>query len=324
VSDSSRVLVTGATGFVGRALLKALEQTPHPVSAVVRGPADLPSSVRVHRTNGIGPNTNLAEACRGCGAVVHLAARVHVMRDQSGDPLAEYRQVNVEGTRALARQAAAAGVRRFVYVSTIKVNGESTPEGQPLTEAQAPAPTDPYGISKLEAEQALFDIGAATGMEVVVVRPPLIYGAGVKANFLSMMQWLARGLPLPLGGIHHNRRSLVGLDNLIDFLITCLHHPRAANQVFIVSDGEDLSTTDLLRRTASALGVPARLVPVPTSLLGAGAALLGKRSAFQRLCGNLQVDISKARRLLAWNPPFTVDEELRGATRGISVKAVAR
>jgi len=324
VSDSSRILVTGATGFVGRAVLRALEQTEHPVSAVVRTPADLPSSVRIHRIDGIGPNLDLAEACRGCGAVLHLAARVHVMDDQSGDPLAEYRRINVGGTTALARQAAAAGVRRFVYVSSIKVNGESTPDGQPFSETQVPAPTDPYGISKLEAEQAVFDVGASTGMEVVVVRPPLVYGAGVKANFLSMMKWLARGLPLPLGAIHHNRRSLVGLDNLTDFLITCLHHPGAANQVFVVSDGEDLSTTELLRRTARALGVPARLVPLPASLIGAGAAMLGKRSAFQRLCGSLQVDISKARRLLAWNPSFTVDEELRRATSGVSRKAVAQ
>jgi UDP-glucose 4-epimerase len=246
------------------------------------------------------------------------------MHDQSEDPLAEYRRVNVGGTTALARQAAAAGVRRFVYVSSIKVNGETTPDGQPFTETHSPAPTDPYGISKLEAEQAVFDVGASTGMEVVVVRPPIVYGAGVKANFLSMMKWLARGVPLPLGAIHQNRRSLVGLDNLVDFLITCLRHPSAANQVFVVSDGEDLSTTELLRRTASALGVSARLVPIPASMLGAGAAMLGKRSAVQRLCGSLQVDISKARSLLAWNPPFTIDEELARATRGISPKAVAR
>jgi nucleoside-diphosphate-sugar epimerase len=305
-----QVLVTGATGFVGRALVEALvRQGTSVVAATRRDVAGL--GTRTVNVGDIDGNTDWAGALSGCDAVAHLAARVHVMRDKSGDPLTEYRRVNVEGSIALARQAAAAGVRRFVYVSSIKVNGEASPPGRPFTESDSPAPADPYGISKAEGEAALFAVAREAGMDMVVVRPPLVYGPGVKANFLSMTRWLSRGLPLPLGGVTSNRRSLVGLDNLVDFLHRCLEHPAAAQQVFLVSDGEDLSTTQLLRRTAAALGRSARLVPIPESVLSIGATLLGRRDIFQRLGGNLQVDISKARKLLDWSPPFSVDEELR-------------
>jgi nucleoside-diphosphate-sugar epimerase len=232
------------------------------------------------------------------------------MDDTSSDPLVEFRKVNLDGTLALARQASAAGVRRFIFISSIKVNGEGTAPTQPYKAGDDSAPLDPYGVSKLEAEQGLRALATDTGMEVVIIRPVLVYGPGVKANFLNMMRWLHKGVPLPFGAIH-NRRSLVALDNLVDLIVTCIDHPAAANQTFLVSDGEDLSTTELLRRMGTALGKPARLLPVPSWLLETGAAMLGKQALSQRLCGSLQVDISKTRELLNWTPPVSVDEALR-------------
>ncbi len=244
-------------------------------------------------------------------AIVHLAARVHVMNDTASDPLTEFRRVNVDGTLNLARQAAAAGVRRFVFVSSVKVNGEETLPGKPFSAADAPAPVDPYGISKFEAERGLLQLASETGLEVVIVRPPLVYGPGVKANFEKMVRWLAKGMPLPLGGVHANRRSLIGLDNLVDLLTVCLRHPAAAGHVFMASDGEDLSTTDLLRRLGKAMHRPARLVPVPPALLELGGRLLGREDVVRRLTGSLQVDIGKTRQVLGWEPPVAVDEGLQ-------------
>ena len=255
-------------------------------------------------------------ALRNVEQVVHLAARVHVMNDKSLDPLAEFRRVNVEGTANLARQAAAAGVRRFVFLSSIKVNGEFTELGQPFTADDVSAPEDPYGVSKLEAEQFLRQIAAETGMEVVIIRSPLVYGPGVKANFESMIRWLVCGLPLPLAAVTENRRSLVALDNLIDLIVTCLNHLAAANHTFLVSDGEDLSTADLLKRMGAALGQPTRLFSVSPSLLKLGAAVVNKPGIYQRLCGSLQLDIAKTHQLLGWNPPVPVDEGLRRAAEG--------
>lgn len=260
--------------------------------------------------------TDWTVALRSVDHIVHLAARVHVMNDKSPDPLAEFRRVNVEGTANLARQGAAAGVRRFVYLSSIKVNGEFTQKGRPFTADDAPTPEDPYGVSKHEAEQALRQIAAETGMEVVIIRPPLVYGPGVKANFESMMRWLARGVPLPLAAVTENRRSLVALDNLMDLIITCLSHPAAANQVFLVSDGEDLSTADLLRRMGDALGQTARLFYMPPTALKLGAQAINKPGIYQRLCGSLQLDIAKTRQLLDWTPPVSVDEGLRRVAEG--------
>jgi len=232
------------------------------------------------------------------------------MNDDTADPLREFRRINVDGTLQLARQAAEAGVKRFVFISSIKVNGESTVPGQPFTAAQAPAPIDPYGVSKWEAEQQLRKLSAETGMEVVIIRPALVYGPGVKANFLNMMKWLYKGVPLPLGAIH-NKRSLVALDNLVDLIVTCIDHPRAANQTFLVSDGEDLSTTELLQRTSRALGKLPRLLAVPAWMLETAAKILGKQSIAQRLLGSLQVDIAHTRETLGWTPPVSVDAALR-------------
>lgn len=258
----------------------------------------------------IGKTTDWQLALQNIEVVVHLAARVHIMNDDAVDPLLEFRRVNVDGTLNLARQAAAAGVKRFIFISSIKVNGEATPPGKPYSADAMPAPIDPYGISKREAEDGLRQLAVQTGIEVVIIRPPLVYGPGVKANFLEMMKWLHKGIPLPLGAIH-NRRSLVALDNLVDLIVTCVEHPAAAHQTYLVADGEDLSTTDLLRRMGVALGKPAKLLPVPAWLLTAGAKMIGKSALSQRLCGSLQVDISKNRELLGWVPPIKVDDALR-------------
>lgn len=308
---SQRVLVTGASGFVGRCLTATLAAAGRDVRTALRPSALLPASAGVEPVvvGNLDETTDWTAAMNDIDSVVHLAARVHVMQDKAVDPLAEFRRVNVQGTLQLARQAVDAGVRRFVFISSIKVNGEGTLKGCPYTADDVPAPMDAYGISKLEAEQGLLTLAASTGLEVVIIRPVLVYGPGVRANFLKMMRWLERGLPLPLGAID-NRRSLVSLDNLVSLILTCMEHPDAANQVFLVSDGEDMSTTTLMRRTALALGKSARLVPVPESVLTVIGCLLGKRDVAQRLCGSLQVDIAKTRRVLGWTPPLSVDAGL--------------
>lgn len=307
-----RVLLTGATGFVGRGLLERMSALVdlELIAAVRRPVAGFPEHVTSQLVGGLEADTDWRKLLDGVEVVIHSAARVHVMADKASDPLAAFRKVNVEGTLNLARQAVAAGVRRFIFISSIKVNGEGTPVGVPYFADAQPAPADPYGISKMEAEQGLRALATETGMEVVIVRPVLVYGPGVKANFLSMMRWLNKGVPLPFGAIY-NRRSLVALDNLVDLIVTCIDHPAAANQTFLVSDGEDLSTSELLRRMGVALGKPARLLPVPSRFLEAGAAMLGRQALAQRLCGSLQVDISKTRELLGWTPPVSVDDALR-------------
>jgi len=309
--NRSRVLITGANGFVGRALTHYMLEKGWPVTCAVRSD-DSPDDGRARKVilPAMDECTAWSDALSGCGVVIHLAARVHVMNDSAADPLAEFRKTNVEGTLNLARQAAAAGVKRFVFISSVKVNGEQTLPGQAFTEADAARPQDAYGQSKYEAEQGLMAIAGQTGMEVVIIRPPLIYGAGVKANFASMLDYVKRGIPLPLGAIH-NKRSFVYLGNLLSLIECCADHPAAANQVFLVSDGNDLSTTALLRGCATALGIEARLLPVPQGLIAFCAAILGKKAVAQRLCGNLQVDISKARTVLGWAPPVSVADGLR-------------
>lgn len=326
-----KILITGATGFVGSALLRQMMavdsgsslasglvfRPSFDIVAGVRQPSQrLPASIEQRAVGDLSSGTNWSEALRGTHAVVHCAARVHVMQDTAEDPLSAFRAVNVEGTLNLARQAAAAGVGRFVFVSSIKVNGEATAIGRPFRVDDAPAPQDAYGISKHEAEAGLRQLAIDSGMEVTIVRPPLVYGRGVGANFRAMMGVVARRLPLPLGRIEHNRRSMVALGNLVDLLVTCISHPAAANRTFLVSDDEDLSTSQLLRRLGQAMGRPARLLPVPVSWLELGAAVLGRRSVAQRLCGSLQVDISDTKQRLGWVPPLSVEEGLKRATEG--------
>lgn len=308
----THIFVTGATGFLGNHLICYLHKKhTYDLSAAVRSVSTvtMPVGVNTHRVAGLCADTAWKTVLQSVDVVVHCAARVHVMDDTSIDPLAEFRKVNVEGTLRLAREAVEAGVKRFIFISSIKVNGEETLPGAPYTADDTPKPLDPYGVSKMEAERGLMELAEKVDMDVVIIRPVLVYGAGVRANVLTMMRWLSRGIPLPLGAIH-NRRSLVALDNLSDLIATCVWHPAAANQVFLVSDGEDLSTTDLLRRMALSLGTSARLLPVPTGLLKIAATLIGKSSFSQRLCGSLQVDISKTRLLLGWSPCVSVDKGL--------------
>lgn len=300
----TRLAVTGSGGFIGTRLC---------LVAAERGIDVLPVSTR--------PESPLYNALARQGsqnppqALIHLAARVHVMNESASEPMTAYRQANVDDTLALARTAAQVGVRRLVFVSSVKVNGEFTLPGKAFQPEPCQPPQDPYGLSKWEAEQALRELAAATGMEVVIVRPPLVYGPGVRANFQSLLTAVRRGLPLPLACATRNRRSLVGVDNLVDLLLTCARHPAAAGQTFMASDGEDLSTAELLRRIGLAMGRPARLWPLPLPLLQLGARLVGRGGVAQRLLDNLQVDIRHTRSTLNWTPPLSVDEGLRRAVQ---------
>lgn len=313
-----QVLVTGANGFVGKALVQRVASEPGylAIAAVREGERSGASVGGLHdamlrwvELGDLAGAELIPDLFAGVEVVVHCAARVHIMHEVNADPLSAFRAVNLNGTLNLARAAVQAGVRRFVFLSTVKVHGEGTPYGKPFTADAVLCPVDPYAVSKMEAERALMVLAAETGLEVVIVRPPLVYGPGVKANFLNMMKWLNNGIPLPFGAIR-NDRSLVALDNLVDFLMVCLDHPNAAGQAFLISDGESLSTADLLRRLGAALGKPARLLSVPTALVQGAGIVLGKRIMVERLCGSLQVDIGKARTLLGWMPPVSVDNAL--------------
>jgi nucleoside-diphosphate-sugar epimerase len=301
-----KAAVTGANGFVGQRVVALFAERGVRVRAAARSRPDaLAEGVEWAAAPDLGPDADWSTVVAGMDVVVHCAARVHVMHDSAADPLAEFRRVNVAGTLALARAAVAAGVKRFVFLSSIKVNGEGTPPDRPYRADDTPAPVDPYGVSKLEAEQALFALAAETGMEVTVTRPVLVYGPGVRANFRAMMAVVAKGLPLPLGAVH-NRRSMVFVGNLADLVYAAATHPAAAGQVLLVSDGEDMSTSAMLRALGTALGKPARLVPVPVGPMRFAATLLGKRAVAQRLFGSLAVDIAPTRALLGWSPPFSV------------------
>jgi nucleoside-diphosphate-sugar epimerase len=316
MGNSIEIAISGATGFVGRALVARCAEKGWGVRALVRNTSEaVLANVRYCTVGDLSEEVDLRSVIAGVDVLVHAAARVHVMIDTAGDPSAAFRLVNTTGTLRLARQAAQAGVKRFVFISSVKVNGESTRVAEPFQETDTPHPVDPYGVSKCEAEAGLRSLARETGMEVVIIRPPLVYGPGVKANFASLMRAVQRGWPLPLGAIQ-NRRSMVALDNLVDFIITCTTHPRAANETFLVSDGQDLSTTELVRSLATACQRPARLVPLPLQVLTVLGRLCGRQGAVERLGGNLQVDITKARTLLGWAPPVAVKEGLRRAFLG--------
>lgn len=299
-----RMLITGANGFVGRALCIHLAASSHAVCSAVRALSGLPEEVVVGSIN---KNTDWRAALAGCNAVIHLAARVHIMNDTEQDPLALYRATNTEATLNLARQAAQSGVKRFVFISTIKVNGEG--RDAPYREIDEPSPEDAYAISKWEAEQGLQRIAQETGLEIVILRPPLVYGPGVKANFLRLMRTVASGWPLPLGGIH-NKRSLLYLGNFVDAIRLCLEHPDAAGQTFLLDDGQAVSTPELIRAVAQAMGRPARMLAVPVDALEWVGILLGKRAAVTRLTGSLYVDGAAIRTRLGWAPPFSMEAGL--------------
>jgi len=305
---TEKIMVTGPDGFVGTRLCERLLKAGFTVRGAQFAPLPLPEGCERRVIGDLAGEVNWPEALAGVDRVVHLAARVHIMNDDAADPLAAFRQVNTEGTRRLAEAAAAAGVKRFVFVSTVKVLGEATAE-HPFSPGDPFAPEDPYGISKMEAEQLLGRIAGETGMEVTIVRPPLVYGPGVRANFLKLFLAVKKGIPLPFGLIR-NRRSLVGVDNLVDFLAHCLTHSKAANEPFLVSDGRDLSTPELVRAIAKALGRRPVLLPIPPALMMRAGGLLGKRAEVERLCGSLALDISKSRELLGWTPPVQVEEGL--------------
>jgi nucleoside-diphosphate-sugar epimerase len=311
------VLVTGANGFVGRAVRQALSAAEVPLRSVVRDRGSLPGTLpgeEVVVAGDLGPETDWERALNGTDAVVHLAARVHVLKESSEDPYAEFHKTNVLGARRLAREASAAGVKRLVYVSSVKANGEATSPDRPFTENDEPAPQDDYGRSKLEAERVLGTVAEETGLEVVVLRPPLVYGPGVKANFLRLLRLVDLGVPLPFGAVR-NRRSLVYVGNLADAVLTCLRCPEAAGETFLVSDGEDASTAELMRRIAHSLRRPVRLLPVPPGLMWAAARTAGAASVAESVLGSLAVDSSRIRDRLRWAPPYSMGEGLEHTAR---------
>jgi nucleoside-diphosphate-sugar epimerase len=271
----------------------------------------LKSNNLAHHYGVINNKSNYDKALINIEVLIHCAARAHVMNDSAINALEEFREVNTGGTLNLAQQAASAGVKRFIFISSVKVNGESTEPGFLFRPDDQFVPTDHYGLSKYEAEVGLREIAAKTGMDVVIIRPPLVYGPGVKANFAAMMKWVNKGVPLPLGGINGNMRSLVSVDNLVDLIVTCIDHPNAANQTFMVSDDDDVSTSQLLVSMAVALGVPNRLLPIPSTWFTLAAKLMGKPAIAQRLCGSLQVDISKTKEMLNWLPPYSSAESMK-------------
>lgn len=303
------VLITGANGFLGSQLFNSLYLQGMNVKGAVRLDS-IPNRESVVAVGDINSSTNWSAALERTDVIVHTAARAHVMIDNESDILGAYREVNTAGTLNLARQAADAGVKRFIFISSIKVNGETTTALPDFTEIDPPSPSDPYGISKMEAEKGLSKISADTGMELVIIRPPLVYGSGVKANFHSLMNLANSNFPLPFGAIH-NARSMVYIGNLVDFIVKCIIHPSAANQTFLVSDGRDLSLAELMRLLRLAMRKSIRLIPVPVAILRVIGLLSGKRTIVDRLTGSLKVDSSKACELLDWKPPYTVEEGLK-------------
>ena len=308
-----RFLITGANGFVGRPLCKELFNRGCQVRAAMRSHGQLSAPGETVTVGAIDRETDWSAALSGVDAVIHLAARVHVMKDEAADPLAEFIKVNLYGTSNLAQQAASAGVKRFVYVSSVKVNGEQTTVNRPFLETDEPDPQDPYAVSKWRAEQDLQRIARETGLEVVIVRPPLVYGPGVKGNFISLLAAIDRGIPLPLAGANY-ARSMVYVGNLVDALIACATYPAATGQTYLVSDGDDVSTAMLVDMIARSLGRNNRAFNFPHAILRAVATVLGRTEQVDRLFGSLRVNDEKLRRDLAWSPPYTLEQGLHATS----------
>ena len=316
MANAHRLLITGTSGFIGSALeQRILADGNYDLTIAVRRVVNTSSTLSVVQVDNLTATTDWTYALQDVDVVIHCAARVNVMKDESTNPLSEFRKVNVEGTLNLARQALAAGVKRFIFISSIKVNGEGTELGYPYNADSQPDPTDPYGISKYEAEQGLLKLAQTTPLEVVIIRPTLVYGENVKGNFHSLMKWTYRGVPLPIGGIKHNLRSLISVDNLVDFIGTCIEHKDAKNEVFLISDDDDISTAGLLEEIARGLGVKNKAVNIPAGFINTAASAIGKSGVAQRLSGSLQVDISKARKLLGWHPKYSNSESIQKTAR---------
>ncbi|WP_420590294.1 UDP-glucose 4-epimerase family protein [Bacterioplanoides sp.] len=311
-----KVLLTGANGFLGTSISEQLDIRNYGFIPMVRK-INKYSPKNARAVGNIDSNTDFSEVLPSIDVVIHAAARAHIMEEEVADPLTEYRKINVAGSENLARQAAVAGVKRFIFISSVKVSGESTSGKNAYNESMAAAPEDAYGQSKYEAEEALKRIAAETGIELVIIRPPLVYGPGVKANFLSLFKLCKLSVPLPFALVN-NQRSMVYLENLVDFIIQCVDHPNAANQTFFISDGKDLSLSYLIRTIRKAINKPALLFPVPVWLFKLAGRLIGKTAVMDRLVGNLQVDSTKAQQLLAWRPPCTIEEGIKATVADIN------
>ncbi len=307
----AKIILTGSTGFVGSDVLNKLVELNHSPVIARRSLGQINNEFESIVVDSIDSNTNWKSSLRGCEVVIHCAARVHMMNDESMDPLAAFREVNTFGTLNLARSASQQGVKRFIFISSIKVNGERSLLNKPFRPDDEMAPQDPYGISKAEAEEGLTNLAKETGMEVVIIRPPLVYGSGVKANFAALMKLTSFGIPLPFGCITDNSRSMVYVDNLVDLITKCISHPKAANQTFLLSDDDDLSTARMIKELSLALGNKGWMLPIPVKFFEMLGKLTGKSETIDRLCGSLQVDISKTKQLLDWQPPVSVKDAFR-------------
>jgi len=315
------VLLTGATGFVGSHLMTHLKAFPQ-IFLRVSSRSNIQESSKGHLEvlppSDLTADVDWTSALEGCDVVIHTAARVHVMHETAADPLTEFRRVNVDGTLNLARQAAEKGVKRFIFLSSVKVNGEATFNQNKFLASDMPSPEDAYGISKFEAEQSLLVLAKKTGMEVVIIRPPLVYGPGVKGNLNRVISWVNKGWPMPFGLIH-NKRSFVSVYNLISLILCCIDHPNAVNQIFLVSDGQDISTPDLLKVVGRAVNKPLRLLPFPVVILQLLSTLVGRKSDFDRLNGSLQLDITKTCEQLGWEPIACMQDTLTSMISGLKV-----
>ena len=317
-----KLLVTGATGFIGRALINELLHHDLDLLASTRITIpQLPQQVKHVAIGNLLPSTDWSAVLTKLDIIIHTAARVHVMHNDSQDPLTEFQKINNLSTLNLAKQAATAGVSRFIFISSIKVNGETTSHNQKFSPNDTFIPSDPYALSKYDAEIGLLDLAKKTNMEVVIIRPPLVYGPLVKGNFSSLIKWIKKNIPLPFGTVH-NQRSLVALDNLVDFIILCTTHPNAANEIFLISDDSDISTTELLQKIAQAFNKKGYLLPIPESFLTLLAKLTGNKKIADRIVGSLQIDISKAKHLLHWKPVTTIDEQLKKIAETYNEKTI--